>query len=158
MQYNALSQMNDASFCINGIFYSFVALKELPFHPPWLYSTPPSRVVNVQTASDTAAKTLDPKVIPPKPFAPLASTSSANDMFILDSHASLNDYRENNDNYYLEQLAEQIEDKEDFEKFSDVMEDSEVLDDETQSYNNWSYEDEDQDGGYNLNNNFNTLH
>uniref|UniRef100_A0A8H8CFU7 Uncharacterized protein n=1 Tax=Psilocybe cubensis TaxID=181762 RepID=A0A8H8CFU7_PSICU len=171
MQYNALSQMNDASFCINGIFYSFVALKELSFHPPWLYSTPLSRVVNVQTAPETAAKTLDPNVIPVKPFAVLASSSSANEVFVLDPRASLNNYRENNDDCasssssgtsvpadYLEQLAEQIEDEEDFEEFSDVIEDSEVSNDETQSHNDWSYEDEDQDGGYNLNNNFNTLH
>ncbi|KAH9478866.1 hypothetical protein JR316_0009328 [Psilocybe cubensis] len=47
-----VSKLKVASFYINDIFYSFIAVKELPFHPLW-YHSPPSNTANIHLPTDT---------------------------------------------------------------------------------------------------------
>uniref|UniRef100_A0A8H7XJY8 Uncharacterized protein n=1 Tax=Psilocybe cubensis TaxID=181762 RepID=A0A8H7XJY8_PSICU len=47
-----VSKLKVASFYINDIFYSFIAVKELPFHPLW-YHLPPSNTANIHLPTDT---------------------------------------------------------------------------------------------------------
>ncbi|KAH9477050.1 hypothetical protein JR316_0010966 [Psilocybe cubensis] len=47
-----VSKLKVTLFYINNIFYSFIAVKELPFHPLW-YHLPPSNTANIHLPTDT---------------------------------------------------------------------------------------------------------